>query len=119
MFEIKLSAQIERKLNDLIGRIQNNTATKDEIKFCKKLLKIFELLSKNPRHNGLNSHQIEILSRDYGSIVWQSYLENRKPAAGRIFWVYYPKGAITIIGIAKHPNNKHSYEKIDLSGTIE
>ena len=32
MFEIKLSAQIERKLNDLIGRIQNNTATKDEIK---------------------------------------------------------------------------------------
>ena len=36
-----------------------------------------------------------------------SYLENHKPVAGRIFWVYGPdKNDITIIGIEPHPNDK-------------
>jgi hypothetical protein len=49
--------------------------------------------------------------------VWQSYLENNKSAAGRLFWVYGPdKEDITIIGIEPHPEDKkNGYTKIKLS----
>lgn len=103
---------------NLNERNENGTATKDEAKLFKKLCKAIKLLQNNPRHNSLNTHEIEILSKRYGRKVWQSYLENRKPAAGRIFWVYYPPGAITIVGLEPHPNDsKHSYEKITLSAS--
>ena len=57
----------------------------------------------------------------YGQKVWESYLENHKPAAGRIFWVYGPdKNDITIIGIEPHPNDKKdAYQKITLSSKSE
>lgn len=120
-FEIRLGVpEIEDLWNTLSDKIQNNTATKDEIKFHSKLLKAFRLLSQNPRYNSLHTHEIEILSQRYGMKVWQSYLENNKPKAGRIYWIYYPEGSITIIGIEPHPDdNKHSYEKIVLSSTKE
>lgn len=53
--------------------------------------------------------------------VWQSYLENRPPAAGRIFLVYGPnRGDITIIGIEPHPNDKsNAYDTITLSSMGE
>ena len=103
---------------NLQSKIDTNTANKDEKKLYKKLSKTVTLLANNPRHTGLHSHQIDQLTKMYGKPVWQSYLENRKPAAGRIYWVYYPPGAITIIGIEPHPNdNKHSYEKITLSAS--
>ena len=105
---------------ELNGKIESKTATKDEIKLFKKLTKALSLLQNNPRHNSLNSHEIEILTQRYGMKVWESYLENRKPAAGRFFWIYYPSGSITIIGLEPHPNdNKHSYEKITLSSTTD
>ena len=49
--------------------------------------------------------------------VWQSYLENNTPKAGRIYWVYGPdKGDITIIGLEPHPEDKsNAYQKITLS----
>ena len=53
-----------------------------------------------------------------GIKVWESYLENNTPAAGRIFWSYGPqKGDITIVGIEPHPNDAKSnaYKKIILS----
>lgn len=103
---------------NLTNKIETGNANKDEIKFYKKLRKALKLLQSNPRHNGLKTHEIEILSKRYGMKVWESYLDNRKPAAGRLFWVYFPNGSITIIGIEPHPNsNKHSYEKITLSST--
>lgn len=119
IFEIRFgrpnAIEFWEKINE---RIRNKTANRDEIKFHKKLVKTLKLLSNNPRHNGLHSHEIDILSQKIGMKVWESYLENNKPAAGRIFWVYYPPGAITIIGIEPHPNDdKHSYEKITLSST--
>ena len=103
---------------NLTERVDKKEATKEEVKFYRKLLKVLKLLRNNPRHNSLNTHEIEILSRRYGRKVWESYLENKKPAAGRVFWVYYPPGSITIIAIEPHPdNNKHSYEKIRLSAS--
>lgn len=103
---------------NLTNKVNNHTATKDEIKLFKKLKKTLMLLSSNPKHSSLNSHEIAILSIRYGQKVWESYIENKKPAAGRLFWVYYPPGSITIIGFEKHPNNtEHSYKKITLSST--
>ena len=118
-FEIRFGiSDVSEFWNGLKQRIENNIANKKEIRFYKKLEKVFKLLSDNPKHNSLNSHEIAVLSARYGMKVWESYIENRKPAAGRIYWVYYPPGAITIIGLSPHPNdNKHSYEKITLSST--
>ena len=61
--------------------------------------------------------EIDSLTARYGIKVWESYLENNKPAAGRIFWVYAPaQNDITIIGLEPHPNaKKDAYKKITLS----
>jgi len=50
--------------------------------------------------------------------IFQSYLENRTPGAGRIFWAYGPdKGEITVLAIEPHPEDKKrgAYESIKLS----
>ena len=74
-------------------------------------------LKKRVKNPSLNTHEITELSKRYGERVWQSYLENNTPAAGRIYWVYGPnKNDITIIGLELHPNTKsNSYKKIRLS----
>lgn len=110
--------EMEEFWTDLTSRKDKNLLGKDEEKFLKKLAKIFGYLSQNPKHNSLFSHEIEVLSKRYGMKVWQSYLENNKPSAGRIFWVYGSgKTDITIIGIEPHPEDKKSkgYEKVKLS----
>ena len=101
----------------LCEKVNSAAAGKDEVKLHKKIGKALYLLSQNPRHPGLESHEIASLSKRYGMKVWQSYLENRTPAAGRIFWVYGPsQGEITIIGIEPHPNDKsNAYAKVTLS----
>ena len=80
--------------------------------------KAMKLISANPQHPGLNTHEITSLTSRYGQKVFQSYLENRTPAAGRIYWVYGPqRGWITIIGLEPHPNDAKSnaYKKVTLS----
>lgn len=104
--------------NDLSGRASTNRLNEEEKRHFKKLVKALNHLSANPRHPGLESHEINDLSRRYGLRVWQSYLENKTPAAGRLFWVYGPgRGEITIIGIEPHPEDKKSgtYDRIPLS----
>lgn len=121
MFEIRLGVpEIENLWSTLSCKIESNTFSKNEAKLYKKLVKVFKLLQNNPYHNSLRTHEIDVLSKRYGMKVWESYLENHKPAAGRRFWIYYPQGSITIIGIEPHPNdNKHSYDMITLSSTRE
>jgi hypothetical protein len=92
--------------------------TGDEEKFFKKLIKTLGYLSQNPRHPGLASHEIDDLSRKYGFKVFQSYLENNVPAAGRLFWAYGPeKGDITVLAIEPHPEDQKrgAYRRIKLS----
>ena len=74
-------------------------------------------MSENPRYPGLQTHEIDSLSKRYGLKVWESYLGNNTPRAGRIFWVYGPeKNDITVIGLEPHPNDKsNAYKKITLS----
>ena len=109
--------EMELFWNTLKNKVANNQATTDEIKLYKKFGKALYLISKNPKHPGLNTHEITQLSYRYGDRVWQSYLENNTPAAGRIYWVYGPdRMDITIIGLEPHPNDtKNAYDKITLS----
>lgn len=103
--------------DDLCRRAENETLGNDR-KIFKKFVKSLNFLGNNPRHNSLATHEIKPLSDRYGMKVWQSYLENRTPSAGRIFWIYGPgKKQITIIGIEPHPEDKKSngYKKVKLS----
>lgn len=104
--------------NDLKQKADAGVLNKTEKRFFNKLVKVLGFLSENPRHPGLSSHEIKKLTKRYGMKVWESYLENNVPAAGRIFWVYGPeKEGLTIIGIEPHPENKKSsgYNKVRLS----
>jgi hypothetical protein len=103
---------------DLSARKLRNALGKEEEKFFKKLVKTLGLLQENPSHNGLRSHEIEPLTRRFGFKIFQSYLENNTPSAGRLFWAYGPnRGEITVLGIEPHPEDaKHgAYERVKLS----
>lgn len=106
--------------NSLTKKIADGTATKKDVILYKKLGKAFYHLSIDPFYPALNTHEIGEMSKRYGMKVWQSYLENNKPAAGRIYWSYGPgKNDITITGLEPHPNTKsNSYKKIKLSEMI-
>ena len=110
--------EVNNYITDLIKKKKADRLAKDEKRFLKKFKKILSFLEENPKHPSLKSHEIKPLSNRYGMKVWQSYLENKTPAAGRIFWVYGPdKNDITIIGIEPHPEDskKAGYQKVKLS----
>ena len=122
MFEIHLGIpEMEELWNSLSGKVNNGSAKRNEIKLYKRMGKAMALLSDNPRRPGLNSHEISSLTARYGMKVFESYLENNTPKAGRIFWVYGPdKKGITIIGLEPHPDDKsNAYKKVTLSSMGE
>lgn len=122
MFEIHLGIpEMEELWNSLSGKVNNGSAKRNEIKLYKRMGKVMALLSDNPRHPGLNSQKISSLTARYGMKVFESYLENNTPKAGRIFWVYGPdKKGITIIGLEPHPDDKsNAYKKVTLSSRGE
>src|ERR1017187_8563864 len=118
-FRIRMGIpEVKSFWDDLVSRDATGKLSGNELKLFKRLAKAIVLIEINPRHNSLQSHEIEPLSRRAGFKVFQSYLENRTPAAGRIFWAYGPdKGEITILSIHPHPEDKKSkgYEEVRLS----
>ena len=118
-YEIHMGVpEMEEFWNALKGKVNSDGANKSEEKLYRQRGKAIYLLSQNPRHPGLRSHEITSLSARYGMKVWESYLENNTPAAGRIFWAYGPEqGDITVIGLEPHPNDGkgNAYKKITLS----
>jgi hypothetical protein len=119
MFKISMGIPEMKKLwDDLTEKYKRDALSKDEAVLYKKWGKTLRFLSQNPRHPGLQSHEIEALTKRYGEKVWQSNLENNTPAAGRMFWVYGPHaGQITVIGLEPHPEDQKSagYAKVRLS----
>jgi hypothetical protein len=110
--------EMEAYWNDLSTRKLASKLDKDEEKFFKKLVKTLKFLGQNPRHPGLESHEIDDLTRKHGIRIFQSYLENNTPSAGRLFWAYGPeKGDITILAIEPHPEDQKrgAYQRIRLS----
>ena len=122
MFTIRMGIpEMEEFWEELESKVESGTASKSEEKLYRKIGKALVLLANDPRYPGLNSHEISSLTARYGQKVWESYLENKTPAAGRIFWTYGPgQGDITIVAIEPHPNDKsNAYKKITLSAMGE
>ncbi len=103
---------------DLSTRKLQGKLDRNEDRFFKRLVKTLGFLSQNPRHNSLQTHEIGALTDKYGFKVFEAYLENNVPAAGRIFWAYGPdRGDITILGVEPHPDDKRgAYSRLRLSG---
>ena len=118
-FRIRMGVpEMEALWNDLSTRKQTGELDKNEEKFFKKWVKALGYLSADPRHNSLASHEIDDLTRKYGFKIFQSYIENQTPAAGRMFWAYGPdKGDITVLAVEPHPEDakRGAYERIRLA----
>lgn len=70
----------------------------------RKVRKALGLLEQDPRYPGLNSHKYESMTGPKREDAWESYVENKTPAAYRLFWCYGPgAGTLTIIAITPHP----------------
>lgn len=108
---------MEAEWNRLVTGVRTGTLSAPERALAKKLARTVAHLQENPFHPGLQSHEIDTLSKRYGQKVFESYLENNTPAAGRIFWVYGPRRHyITIIGLEPHPqDSKRGYARVLLS----
>ena len=72
----------------------------------KQVQKCVELLSANPRHPGLKTHEYHSLIHPYDAKqkIFEAYVQNRTTGAYRLFWCYGPgKNEITILAITPHP----------------
>jgi hypothetical protein len=106
--------------SDLSTRKLQGKLDRNEEKLFKKLVKVLGYLGDNPRHHSLQTHEIDALTNKFGFKVFEAYLENNTPSAGRVFWAYGPdKCDITILGVEPHPDDKQgSYLRLKLSGLL-
>lgn len=122
MFEILMGIpQMQNLWDDLWQRRKEGALNGDEKELFEKLGKALQFLANDPRHRGLQTHEISSLTRRYGQKVFQSYLGQGKHA-WRLFWVYGPsRRQITIIGLEPHPEDSKSsaYDRIKLSDLPE
>ena len=90
-YKIRLGVpEMEEYWKMLSQKVSYGIANKNERKEYRQIGKAMSLLANNPRHPSLNSHEIKILSNRYKQKVFESYLNNKTPATGRIFWSYGP-----------------------------
>ncbi len=69
-----------------------------------KVLKTLGLMETNLRHPSLKTHKYESLSGPNGEEIFEAYVENKTPAAFRVFWYYgSEQRVITILTITPHP----------------
>ncbi len=81
----------------------NNLEQTDPKKY-RKVAKTLALMESNLRHPGLQTHKFNDLCGPNGEEVFEAYVENKTPAAFRVFWYYGPgQGVITILAITPHP----------------
>lgn len=119
MFHIRMGIPEMKMLWDrLQTSYRNGTTSKKDEELYKKFGNAIKKLASNPKYPSLRTHEIAPLTNRYGIKVWQSYLENKKSGALRMYWVYGPEqNDITIIGLESHPEDAKngSYDRITLS----
>ncbi|WP_299489708.1 hypothetical protein [Acaryochloris sp. IP29b_bin.137] len=77
---------------------------KEDPKKHKKVLKTLGLMETNLRHPSLKTHKFSSLKGPKGEDVFEAYVENKTPAAFRVFWFYGPNPEeITVVAITPHP----------------
>ncbi len=118
-FSIRMGIPEMKELWDTLQtKHRNGTISKKDEELYKKWGNALKKLSDNPQYPSLRTHEIAPLSKRYGMKVWQSYLENKKSGARRMYWVYGPdQKDITIIGLEPHPEDAKNgaYDRILLS----
>ena len=77
--------EMEALWSRLQSEYRGGIISKKETSLYKKWGKTLKLLSENPRHPGLPTHDIQELTDRYGERVWQSYLENKTSGAMRMY----------------------------------
>ena len=110
--------EVDELWNTLKTKHRDGTIGKKDEDLYRKWGNALKKLSLDPMYPSLKSHEITELSRRYGMKVWQSYLENKKSGARRMYWVYGPgQQEITIIGLEPHPEDAKNgaYDRIKLS----
>ena len=119
MYALRMGVpEMEALWKHLTAKADSNALKGSERQLFKKLTKTLDLLRHNPRHRSLATHAIDEMSKRHGFKVWQSYLENHTPAAGRLFWAYGPgRKEISILAVEPHPEDKKrgAYARIKLS----
>lgn len=91
--------QFSSSARDSLGNLQEL-----DVKKYNKVVKTLGLMATNLRHPSLNTHKYDTLSGPNEEEVFEAYVENKTPAAFRVFWYYGPeKGVITVIAITPHP----------------
>ena len=94
-FKLKFTQEAKKSLKSL---------EKNDLKKYKKVLKTLGLMEVNLRHPSLNTHKYSSISGPNNEEVFEAYVENKTPAAFRVFWYYGPKrDEITILTITPHP----------------
>lgn len=119
--------EMEAELRRLQLGFAAGTLNKTERQLAKKIFKAIANLSRDPFYPALQSHEISQLTARFSKPggrpgetvrVFQSYLENNTPSAGRIYWVYGPaQKMITVVGIEPHPEDRKNagYSRVQLS----
>ena len=115
MYEVKWTKTAQTTYEDLKAKAKERrdarkkkkikNSTQDEGLF-KQVAKTVSLLSNDPRHPGLNTHEYDSIENPYDKKkkVFEAYAQNRTPSAYRVFWCYGPnKKQLTIIAITPHP----------------
>jgi len=105
-YQLRYAKSANKQFDD----IQRKDAAKH-----RKVVKCLRKLAEDPKQSGLNFHKYDSMLGPNGEEVWESYAENKAPAAWRVFWCYGPderegndpKGAvvkiITVVAITPHP----------------
>ncbi len=97
MFELIFTPQADSDLRE----IQNDPRKKAILKAVRKTLGFMET---HLRHPSLNTHEFTSLKGPNGEKVFETYVQQKTPAAYRILWYYGPdRKQITIIAITPHP----------------
>ena len=75
-----------------------------DAKKYRRVLKTLGLMETNLRHRSLKTHKYDSLEGPNREDVFEAYVENKTPAAFRIFWYYGPEpGVLTVLAITPHP----------------
>ncbi|HYN43181.1 MAG TPA: hypothetical protein VE129_15500 [Thermoanaerobaculia bacterium] len=102
--ELRFTPSAEAALRQLEGDA-------DRASLLKQVRKTLGLLETNLRHPSLRTHEFQSLGGPNGEKVFEAYVQNRTPAAWRVFFVYGPdrieKGrrvpVLTIVALTPHP----------------
>ena len=89
---------------EAIEQIQTLSATAYLEKRFKAVTKALKFLAENPRHPGLQTHEITSQKGPAGEKIFEAYAEQHTPGAYRIFFYYGSnKGEIVVFAVTPHP----------------